>query len=50
MPMRARPARVGYDLYDEEEKEETTVSTERAMGASTFLCNSRQTYLRNVFF
>lgn len=33
MPMRARPARVGYDLYDEEEKEETTVSTERAMGA-----------------
>jgi len=32
MPMRARADRIGYDVYHEE-KEETTSSTERTMGA-----------------
>ena len=52
MPMRARPARIEYDVYHEEEKEEseTTGTTEMTMGASTFLCIGRQTSLRNVFF
>jgi len=50
MPMRARAARIGYDdIYHEEEKEETTGATEGTMGASTFLRNSRQTSLSNVF-
>jgi len=49
MPMRARAARIGYDEY-EEEKEETTGATEGTIGASTFLCNSCQTFLRNFFF
>ena len=48
MPMRAQTARIGYDVYREEEEEETTGATERA-GASIFLRNSRQTSLRNVF-
>lgn len=50
MPMRARAARIEYDVYHDEEKGETSGSTERAMGASTFLRSSRQTSLRNVFF
>jgi hypothetical protein len=52
MPMRARAARVGYDVYHDEEKEELEVTgaTERTMGASTFLRNSRQTSLRNGLF
>lgn len=33
MPMRARAARIGYDVYHEEEKEETTGATEGTMGA-----------------
>jgi hypothetical protein len=49
MPMRARAARIEYDVYHEEEKEETTGTTEGTMGVSTFLLNSRQTSLRNVF-
>ena len=50
MPMRARAARIGYDIYDEEEKEDNIGVTERTLGASTFLRNSRQTFLRNGFF
>ncbi|KAI0273982.1 hypothetical protein BGY98DRAFT_104196 [Russula aff. rugulosa BPL654] len=33
MPMRARAARIEYDVYHDEEKGETSGSTERAMGA-----------------
>ena len=50
MPMRARAARIGYDVYDEEEKEENIGVTERTLGASTFLRDSRRTSLRNVSF
>jgi len=50
VPMQARAARIRYDVYDEEEKGESTGTTERAMGASTFLRNSRQTSLTTVFF
>jgi hypothetical protein len=39
MPMRARAARIGYDVYHEEEREEPEVTgatdSERTMGAST---------------
>jgi hypothetical protein len=42
MPMRARAARVGYDIFDEEEKEENIGVTERTLGVSTLLRNSRQ--------
>ena len=50
MPMRARSAdstHIGYDVYHEE-KEEITGTTERTMGASTFVRNNRQTSLINV--
>ena len=52
MPMRARAARIGYDVYHEEEKEdlEPTGATERAMGVSTFVQQPSNLYLRNVFF
>lgn len=49
MPMQARAARIGYDVYHDEEKEDAIGSTERTMGASTFLRSSHQTSLKNGF-
>ncbi len=50
MPTRARAGHIGYDVYHEEEKEETAGNADRTIGACTFLLNSYQTPLRNVSF
>lgn len=52
MPMQARSAdstHIGYDVYHEE-KEDIGGTTERTLGASTFVRNSRQSSLINISF
>lgn len=50
MPMRARAARIGYDIYHEDEKEETSGTTDRTTGVSTLLRKGRQNFTERRFF